>query len=245
MLASGPRSGLPPRQPTPSVPNLNASRRVQTTKNRKQRAGCAPRRTRSAKERRPSSSEPSPNVPGNHRVRPSRPRTSHRPVDSAPPGCPQGVDIQGMLDRESFGSRVRERCPPELPPLPCQRKSCSRLLWTPRCSRIGMAFAVRPAPLRPLRTSEPNSEGSFRRQRRRHQQPRGTAGRNSLADRPFAGRFREHARRSEGHRSYHSCAPKFKLYIPSIVVPPTKQLPRRAEKNSGASSKARPSIGRA
>lgn len=187
MLASGPRSGLPPRQPTPSVPNLNASRRVQTTKNRKQRAGCAPRRTRSAKERRPSSSEPSPNVPGNHRVRPSRPRTSHRPVDSAPPGCPQGVDIQGMLDRESFGSRVRERCPPELPPLPCQRKSCSRLLWTPRCSRIGMAFAVRPAPLRPLRTSEPNSEGSFRRQRRRHQQPRGTAGRNSLADRPFAG----------------------------------------------------------
>src|SRR5690606_16645535 len=80
VLASGPRSGLPPRQPTPSVPNLNASRRVQTTKNRKQRAGCAPRRTRSAKERRPSSSEPSPNVPGNHRVRPSRPRTSHRPV---------------------------------------------------------------------------------------------------------------------------------------------------------------------
>lgn len=62
---------------------------------------------------------------------------------------------------------------------------------------------------------------------------------------PSRGRFREHARRSEGHRSYHSCAPKFKLYIPSIVVPPTKQLPRRAEKNSGASSKARPSIGRA
>lgn len=81
-------------------------------------------------------------------------------------------------------------------------------------------------PLRPLKTSQPGSEGS------------GTATTAPNRDRPpeeAAERSRRPSlerrlrgnpvRRSEGHRSYHSRGSKFKLYIPQFVVPPTKWLP--------------------